>query len=59
MNFISNLLLSSSLLTALSHGQVQGLWRTKTQNMSDLCKVAKELKDQFASFEIRHVERVS
>ncbi|XP_042001588.1 uncharacterized protein Mb2253c-like isoform X4 [Salvia splendens] len=37
--------------------QVQGLWRTKTQNMADLCKVAKELKDQFASFEIRHVER--
>ncbi|CAA0820213.1 Polynucleotidyl transferase- ribonuclease H-like superfamily protein [Striga hermonthica] len=37
--------------------QVQGLWRTKTQNMTELCKVAKELKDQFLSFDIRHVER--
>ncbi|KAK6155163.1 hypothetical protein DH2020_009411 [Rehmannia glutinosa] len=39
--------------------QVQGLWRTKTQNMTELCKVAKELKDQFMSFQICHVERVS
>ena len=38
--------------------QVQGLWKTKTPNMVDLCKVAKELKDRFMSFEIRHVERV-
>ncbi|KAK4417735.1 Xyloglucan glycosyltransferase 4 [Sesamum alatum] len=37
--------------------QVQGLWRTKTQNMTELCKVAKELKDQFMSFQICHVER--
>ncbi|KAL3813770.1 hypothetical protein ACJIZ3_015038 [Penstemon smallii] len=37
--------------------QVQGLWRTKTQNMTELCKVAKELKDQFLSFQICHVER--
>ncbi|KAL6518859.1 hypothetical protein OROHE_017612 [Orobanche hederae] len=37
--------------------QVQGLWRTKTQNMTDLCKVAKELKDQFMSFQICHIER--
>ncbi|XP_057463923.1 uncharacterized protein LOC130753787 isoform X1 [Actinidia eriantha] len=37
--------------------QVQGLWKTKKQNMADLCKVAKELKDKFTSFEIRHVER--
>ncbi|XP_051121002.1 uncharacterized protein LOC127244503 isoform X2 [Andrographis paniculata] len=37
--------------------QVQGLWRTKTQNMTELCKIAKELKDQFISFEICHVER--
>ncbi|XP_022862944.1 uncharacterized protein LOC111383103 isoform X1 [Olea europaea var. sylvestris] len=37
--------------------QVQGLWRTKVQNMAELCKVAKELKDQFVTFEICHVER--
>ncbi|KAG5534968.1 hypothetical protein RHGRI_022922 [Rhododendron griersonianum] len=37
--------------------QVQGLWKLKNQNMADLCKVAKELKDRFLSFEIRHVER--
>ncbi|KAL3833214.1 hypothetical protein ACJIZ3_007950 [Penstemon smallii] len=37
--------------------QVQGLWRTKNQNMADLCKVAKELKDQFLSFQICHIER--
>ncbi|KAG8384788.1 hypothetical protein BUALT_Bualt04G0154900 [Buddleja alternifolia] len=37
--------------------QVQGLWRTKTQNMTELCKVAKELKDQFMSCQICHVER--
>lgn len=37
--------------------QVQGQWRTKTQNMTELCKVAKELKDQFMSFQIMHIER--
>nr|XP_043615262.1 uncharacterized protein LOC122587218 [Erigeron canadensis]XP_043615263.1 uncharacterized protein LOC122587218 [Erigeron canadensis] len=37
--------------------QVNGLWKTKTQNMTDLCKVAKELKDKFLSFEICHIER--
>ncbi|KAK1432809.1 hypothetical protein QVD17_09710 [Tagetes erecta] len=37
--------------------QVNGLWKTKTQNMADLCKVAKELKEKFLSFEICHVER--
>ncbi|KAK4426162.1 Xyloglucan glycosyltransferase 4 [Sesamum alatum] len=37
--------------------QVQGLWKTKVQNMAELCKVAKELKDQFLSFQICHVER--
>ncbi|XP_042021370.1 uncharacterized protein Mb2253c-like [Salvia splendens] len=39
--------------------QVQGLWRTKTQNMTELCKIAKELKDQFLSFQIMHIERES
>ncbi|XP_050103992.1 uncharacterized protein LOC126583590 isoform X5 [Malus sylvestris] len=37
--------------------QVQGLWKTKNQNMADLCEVAKELKDKFMSFEINHVLR--
>lgn len=37
--------------------QVQGLWKTKNQNMADLCKVAKELKDMFTSFQISHIER--
>ncbi|KAL1538603.1 hypothetical protein AAHA92_27329 [Salvia divinorum] len=37
--------------------QVQGQWRTKTQNMTELCKIAKELKDQFLSFQIMHIER--
>lgn len=37
--------------------QIQGLWKTKNQNMADLCKVAKELKDKFTWFEINHVER--
>ncbi|EPS74349.1 hypothetical protein M569_00405, partial [Genlisea aurea] len=37
--------------------QVQGFWKTKTENMANLCKVAKELKDQFMSFQISHIER--
>lgn len=37
--------------------QVQGLWKTKNANMAELCKVAKELKDKFVSFQIRHVDR--
>ncbi|KAK3010612.1 hypothetical protein RJ639_010788, partial [Escallonia herrerae] len=39
--------------------QVQGLWRTKTQNMSDLCNVAKELSEKFVSFQITHIDRSS
>ncbi|KAJ0986923.1 hypothetical protein J5N97_005279 [Dioscorea zingiberensis] len=38
--------------------QVQGLWQTKNQNMADLCKVVKELKDMFVSVQINHVKRV-
>lgn len=38
--------------------QVQGLWKVKNQNMSDLCEEVKELKDKFVSFEISHVLRV-
>lgn len=37
--------------------QVQGHWKTKNQNMTNLCKVAKDLKDKFVSFHISHVER--
>ncbi|KAF8399311.1 hypothetical protein HHK36_015176 [Tetracentron sinense] len=39
--------------------QVQGLWKTKNQNMADLCKEAKVLKDKFLSFQITHVLRLS
>ncbi|KAL6192476.1 hypothetical protein ACLB2K_033564 [Fragaria x ananassa] len=37
--------------------QVQGLWKVKNQNMSDLCEEVKELKEKFVSFEISHVLR--
>lgn len=39
--------------------QIQGLWKTKNQNMADLCKEAKELKDKFVSFQINHIVRVN
>lgn len=39
--------------------QIQGLWKTKNQNMADLCKEAKELKDKFLSFQINHIVRVN
>jgi len=47
-----------------SHGtfylkQVQGLWRARHESMSVLHKQAKILKDDFLSFEISHVLRVS
>ncbi|KAJ4970552.1 hypothetical protein NE237_003651 [Protea cynaroides] len=37
--------------------QVQGLWKTKNQNMSNLCEEVKELKDKFVSFKISHFVR--
>lgn len=37
--------------------QTQGLWRTKNQNMAELSKVVRELKEQFTSFHISHVDR--
>ncbi|KAK9117051.1 hypothetical protein Sjap_015998 [Stephania japonica] len=37
--------------------QVQGLWKTKNDNMATLCKMVNELKDEFLSFEINHVLR--
>lgn len=37
--------------------QVQGQWKVKNQNMSDLCEEAKNLKNKFLSFQITHVLR--
>ncbi|XP_039134963.1 uncharacterized protein Mb2253c-like isoform X2 [Dioscorea cayenensis subsp. rotundata] len=37
--------------------QVQGRWQTKNQNMAELCKVVKQLKERFISFQINHVLR--
>ncbi|KAJ7953674.1 Ribonuclease H protein [Quillaja saponaria] len=37
--------------------QVQGLWKVKHQDMCNLYKEAKELKDKFLSFQISHVLR--
>ncbi|KAL5542947.1 hypothetical protein UlMin_010657, partial [Ulmus minor] len=37
--------------------QVQGLWKVKNENMSNLYEQVKILKDQFLSFEINHVLR--
>ncbi|KAM7464596.1 hypothetical protein LguiA_032717 [Lonicera macranthoides] len=37
--------------------QIQGLWKVKNQNMSNLCEEAKILKDKFHSFQIAHVLR--
>ncbi|GMG99346.1 hypothetical protein Nepgr_001186 [Nepenthes gracilis] len=37
--------------------QIQGLWKTKNQNMVDLCREARELRDKFTSFRIEHITR--
>jgi len=37
--------------------QIQGLWKVRHPNMSDLYEEAKKLKDRFLSFEISHVLR--
>ncbi|XP_052172776.1 uncharacterized protein LOC127788482 [Diospyros lotus] len=37
--------------------QVQGIWKVKNQNMSELHGEVKKLKDKFLSFEISHVLR--
>ncbi|WMV15186.1 hypothetical protein MTR67_008571 [Solanum verrucosum] len=37
--------------------QIQGIWKTTNQNMVELSKTVEELKDQFMSFHISHVER--
>ncbi|KAL2528895.1 uncharacterized protein Fot_21496 [Forsythia ovata] len=48
---------AGAVLRAADGSMIQGLWKTKNQNMAELCKVAKELKDQFLSFQISHIER--
>ncbi|GAB2276570.1 hypothetical protein Dimus_039196 [Dionaea muscipula] len=37
--------------------QIEGLWKTNNQNMADLCRVARELKEKFTSFRIEHIGR--
>lgn len=37
--------------------QVQGLWRAKNENISELCSEVIKLKEKFLSFEISHVLR--
>ncbi|XP_055805203.1 uncharacterized protein LOC129874012 isoform X1 [Solanum dulcamara] len=37
--------------------QTQGIWKCKNQNMAELSKIVKELKDQFLSFQINHMDR--
>ncbi|XP_024024296.1 uncharacterized protein LOC21387032 isoform X2 [Morus notabilis] len=37
--------------------QISGLWKTKNQNMANLCEQARELKEKFVSFQINHVLR--
>ncbi|XP_038889960.1 uncharacterized protein LOC120079705 [Benincasa hispida] len=37
--------------------QVQGLWKVKNENISELCNEVIKLKDKFLSFEINHVLR--
>ncbi|CAA2934821.1 uncharacterized protein LOC111396139 [Olea europaea subsp. europaea] len=39
--------------------QIQGQWKVKNENISNLYEEAKKLKDRFLSFEISHVLRVS
>ncbi|KAH7834813.1 hypothetical protein Vadar_019961 [Vaccinium darrowii] len=39
--------------------QIQGLWKVRHLNMSDLYEEAKKLKDRFLSFEISHVLRAN
>ncbi|KAI4366635.1 hypothetical protein MLD38_022490 [Melastoma candidum] len=37
--------------------QVQGLWKMKSENLANLHKLAKELRDRFTCFQINHVLR--
>ncbi len=37
---------------------MKGTWQTKNQNMMELCKEVRKLKENFVSFEINHIRRV-
>ncbi|KAL5740190.1 hypothetical protein ACOSP7_029066 [Xanthoceras sorbifolium] len=37
--------------------QVQGLWKINNQNLAKLCREARELIDEFQSFEMEHIRR--
>ncbi|XP_050221382.1 uncharacterized protein LOC126671640 isoform X2 [Mercurialis annua] len=37
--------------------QIKGQWKIKSQNITDLCIEAKDLKDKFLSFQIEHIVR--
>lgn len=37
--------------------QITGQWKTKNQNMTNLCKQAKELMEKFVSFQINYIPR--
>jgi hypothetical protein len=39
--------------------QIQGSWKAKHVNITNLCTEAKKLKNSFLSFHISHVLRVS
>ncbi|PKU85684.1 hypothetical protein MA16_Dca003425 [Dendrobium catenatum] len=45
---------AGAVLRAEDGNVVQDLWQTKNQNMADLCREVKKLKDMFQSFSITH-----
>ncbi|GJN36399.1 hypothetical protein PR202_gb25255 [Eleusine coracana subsp. coracana] len=47
----------SNMLGSLE--QVQDIWRAKSENMADLCKIAKKLKGKFPTFQLNHVLRIA
>ncbi|KAH1080709.1 hypothetical protein J1N35_020470 [Gossypium stocksii] len=54
MNFTNQVMPSTQMMPSNS---VQGRWKIKSQNLVELNKVAKDLKDKFISFQINHVDR--
>lgn len=45
------------IIRRLDGSVVQGAWRARSDNMSILCDIAKELKETFLTFQINHVLR--
>jgi hypothetical protein len=37
---------------------IQGLWKTKNEDMAKLCAEAVQLKTKFKKFYLRHIDRV-